>query len=148
MKMTRRLERDLLRNFLPCLPDEESLRLEDGEIDLLEGHEAGDLPELVEEPGAEPHVLRREIPSSARRVDFDDAIGVTVRRGDVAVGQCRGGCGGGEEAAAAVDVAAQGASKAGGAEGQAWTEHEEVAKRRRRRPRRHRFDSTGGCKEI
>lgn len=147
MKMTRRLERDLLRNFLPCLPDEESLRLEDGEIDLLEGHEAGDLPELVEEPGAEPHVLRREIPSSARRVDFDDAIGVAVRRGDVAVGQCRRGCGG-EEAAAAVDVAAQGASKAGGAEGQAWTEHEEVAKRRRRRPRRHRFDSTGGCKEI
>jgi len=133
-------QRDLLRNLFPCLPDEESLRLEDGEVHLLEGHEAGDLPELVEQPGAEPHVLRRKVPSSARRVDIDDAVSVTVRRGGVAVGQCRGGCRE-EETAAAMDVAAgEGASKAGGAEEQARAEKEEVAKRRQRR---HRFDSTG-----
>ena len=135
-------QRDLLRNLFPCLPDEESLRLEDGEIHLLEGHEAGDLPELVEEPGAETHVLRRKVPSSARRVDVDDGISITVRRGGVAVGQCRGGCRE-EETAAAMDVAARERdSKAGGAEEQARAEEEEVPKRRRRRQRRHRFDST------
>ena len=134
-------QRDLLRNLFPCLSNEERLRLKDGEVHLLEGHDAGDLPELVEETGAETHVLRRKVPSSARRVDVDDGISITVRRGGVAVGQCRGGCRE-EETAAAMDVAARERdSKAGGAEEQARAEEEEVPKRRRRRQRRA-IDST------
>lgn len=140
-KWEKRRARDLLRNLFPCLPDEERLRLKEGEVHLLEGHEAGDLPELVEEPGAEPHVLRRKVPSSAGRVDIDDAISITMRRdGVITVGQCRGGRGG-EETATDVAVAArEGGSKAGGAEGQERAEKEEVAKRRR--ARRHPLDST------
>lgn len=90
---------------------------------------------MVEQPGAEAHVLRREVPGAARRVDVDDAVRIGMGRGLVAVGQRRGGCGGEEAAAAvAVDVAAgEGAREAGGAERYARAEEEEVAKRRRRR---------------
>jgi hypothetical protein len=102
-------------------------------VHLLEGHESGDLPELVEQPGAEAHVLRREVPGAARWVDVDDAV--TLRRGGVAMGQRRGGgVGKEEEAGVAVAAAArQAAWEAGrvGASGEARAE-EDVAKRRRR----------------
>lgn len=57
------------------------------------------LPELVEEPGAEAHVLRGEIPGPARRIHVDDGrtVGRLHRRGGLAILHRRRGWGRGEE---------------------------------------------------
>jgi hypothetical protein len=90
------------------------LGLQHGEVHLLERHQAGHLPEVVEEPGAEPHLLRGKVPGAARRVELH----YPRLRGAVAAMGQRRARGGAEDA----DKAA-----AGG----------EAAQRRRRRRRHH-----------